>query len=150
GALGTRVGERWPPVVVGRAAVLRCADPAEELAAAAEWAARSLQANPSACFAIVVPELAQRHAEVGRVLGDAIGSMRVFVDGPGAGLDGRPLLGALLTARELLLLPSAGFAALSRWLRSPFFHHAAGADAAVLERRLREEALAQVPFVDAY
>src|SRR5690606_19355967 len=74
----------------------------------------------------------------------------LFVAGERSSADDRSLLGAALSALELLL-PSAGIAELSRWLRSPFFHdEPTRAVAAALERDLRDDPVASVPFVEAY
>lgn len=153
---GTRIGTAAPPEVRGRAAACRSADPGDELAAAAEWAAGKLRADPSACIAIVLPDLGERAAETRRVLQDALGANgedvaeRIFVAGERTTADTRPLLGAVLIGLELLL-PSAGIAELSRWLRSPFFHDEPTLSAAAaFERSLRTLPGAQLPFVDAY
>src|SRR5690606_24182056 len=125
---GTRIERAVPSAVRGRAAALRCADPREELDAAAEWAAHKLAADPSACVAIVVPDLGARAVEARRTLRGALGDVpedgaddKLFIAGERSSADERPLAGAVLCALELLQ-PSAGIAELSRWLRSPFFH----------------------------
>jgi len=154
---GTHIEQAAPSAERGRAAALRCADPREELDAAAEWAAHRLAADPSACVAIVVPDLDGRAGEVRRVLCEALGiaageeaSGRLYIAGERSSADERPLLGAVLGALELLQ-PSAGIAELSRWLRSPFFHaHGARAAAARLERTLRDDPRSGIPFLEAY
>lgn len=160
-AVGTPIETVAPPSVSGRASVLRCADPREELSAAAEWAAHALAAAPDTCIAIVVPDLAALASDVHRMLVDALGAIagpvvgadfadRVFISTSPASADARPLVGAVLNALELLT-PAAGFATFSRWLRSPFFHDGpTRAAAAAFETRLRRDTLAQVPFLDAY
>ena len=130
---------------------LIAADPADELAHAADWAAERIEAAPGSRLAVVVPDLDARRDEVERAFADRLGASRV--SGPG----GRPLagigvFGAALAALRLLA-PGAGFGALSRCLRSPFFasadadraRHAAG-----FEIWLRSDARAHEPFVASY
>lgn len=154
---GTRIVAAASPEARGRAIACRCTEPRDELVAAAEWAAGKLRADPSASVAIVVPGLGERAADVGRVLRDALdanvghdAAQKLFIAGERLTADAWPLLGAALTGLELLL-PSAGIAELSRWLRSRFFHDEPTlAAAAVFERDLRNMPAAQLPFVDAY
>ncbi len=56
----------------GAARIALAADPAAELAAAAQWCAERLSTTPGARLLVIVPELAQRHAEVRRVFDAAL------------------------------------------------------------------------------
>ncbi len=154
---GSRIDELAPRPVNGRAVALRCTDPRAELEAAAEWAARTCARDPGACCAVVVPDLGARSVEVRRIFRDALAALagidadgHLFVAAERSSADLRPLLGAILNALELVT-PAAGFATLSRWLRSPFFHDEPTLPvAAAIERDLRDDPAAYVPFVDAW
>lgn len=139
----------------GRALVVRCADPIEELEAAADWAVDALRKRPDARFAIVLPDLEERGAEAVRALesrlGGTAGAPAPYLAVPRGRADAGPLVGAALNALELLS-PEAGFAELSRWLRSPFWHRTPEerAQAASFDAQWRETPAAQLPFLVAY
>ncbi len=107
--------------------------PRRELECAARWARTRLeQARGAAAprIAIVVPDLAQRRAEVARVFArvlsaGASSSAPSFNVSLGEPLSDRPLADAALALLELALSPTA-FERVSRVLRSPFI---AGAEA---------------------
>ena len=55
----------YPAAAAATAArIAHAADPAEELACAAQWCAKRLSATPGARLLVIVPELARRHDEV--------------------------------------------------------------------------------------
>jgi probable DNA repair protein len=130
---------------------LRAADPWDEIKRAADWAAASLEADPSVRLAIVVPELEARRDEVESVLIDKLGGQFFMISG-GRTLADIGIFGAAMTAIELLS-GRAEFDVLSRWLRSPFFATTDASrvrDAAALEIAFRSEPRAQRGFVDAW
>jgi len=139
----------------GRALVVRCADPDEELEIAAAWAVDAIRQRPEARFAIVLPDLGERRAEATRALETRLreipGARAPYLAAPRGRADSGPLVGAALTALELLS-PEAGFPELSRWLRSPFWHRTPEerAQAASFDVLWREAPAAQLPFLVAY
>lgn len=109
-ARGCRV-EILPPGAVDRstAAVVACADPAAECAAAAVWARDRLAANPDARLAIVAPDLAAVRDRLEFLLDDLLHPALLRPEG--AGLPrrfnfslGRPLAGEAPVAVALALL----------------------------------------------
>lgn len=152
---GWRVEARTAGGEPGRAVALGLADADDELQAAAAWAAQQCAANPAGRVALVVADLPARRGTVDRVLEEAFrGTLphdQVWTE-QGPPLDADPSIGAALCGIELLS-PQGGFVALSRWLRSPFFH---GVDAEALSAAARIETvcrslmLAQLPFHAAY
>ncbi|HEX6999084.1 MAG TPA: PD-(D/E)XK nuclease family protein [Gammaproteobacteria bacterium] len=150
-----RAGGTWAPLAMPACTPRRVrvplADAEEERRAAAEWASRRLAANPSARVALVVADLAQSFDDVERALDDAFGGERGRWWSPYAGrLASDPVVGAAL-ARIALLTPAGTFADLSRWLRElPPSGAPAAAARALLERELRDDVAAQLPFLAAY
>ncbi|HEX5419823.1 MAG TPA: PD-(D/E)XK nuclease family protein [Gammaproteobacteria bacterium] len=152
-AAGWRIGPRAiprRPVLASRTAF---GDENAELTAAARWVQRRFERAPTRRFAVVIPRLESRAAEVRRVFADAgAGDAPIFIAGAGPSLDARPLVGAALNALELLS-PRGGFTEFGRWLRSPFFAEEGTlerAAAARLEAQWRGELVAQLPFMTAY
>ncbi|HEX7080301.1 MAG TPA: PD-(D/E)XK nuclease family protein [Gammaproteobacteria bacterium] len=155
-ASGATITTAAPPECPGAAYRIRCADPLDELRAAAAWAARRLDEHPSARVAIVVDDLAERADEVRRALLETLGGGNaspppLFVAAPAADVDALPLAGAALNALELVS-PKGAFSHLSRWLRNPRFHWdpRSSAAAARAEAKLREALGASLPFLEAY
>ena len=117
----------------------------EELRAAGQWAARKLSADPNQRLGMVVPNPTRRRTEISRILDDALGprdraylghdTAPAFFDIQGEPADDFPMIGAALTALELLS-PRGRFTTFSRWLRSPFF----AAESAEIDARRRLEA----------
>ena len=153
---GWRIERRSAPEssAVRRRASL--ADARDELRMAVAWARRRIAAAPAARIALIVPALDERRAELERALEEplAVASAREDAAVPlwygGRGLAESPRVGAALDALSLGT-ESAGFETLSRWLRSPFFAEPGEQSArAALERELRRDVLAQLPFSVAY
>ena len=139
------------PACAPRRVRVPLADAEEERRVAAEWVRRRLAENPSARVALVVPDLAQSIDDVERALDEAFDGERGRWWSPYAGSLARdPVVGAAL-ARIALLTPAGTFAHLSRWLRElPPSGAPAAATRAVLERELRDDVAAQLPFLAAY
>jgi probable DNA repair protein len=129
------------------------ADARDELRTAVLWARMRLARAPNTRIALVVPEPGERRAEVERALREPLA--RAAADVPvwyaGLGLGESPRLGAALDALALGSA-TATFETLSRWLRSPFFgrDERERAACAALERELRRDVRAQLPFAIAY
>ena len=149
--------ERWSaPTSAAARLRVRLADARDELRTAVAWARARLAATPAARIALVVPALDGRRAELERALEEPLGrdtasdAARVPLWYGGRALAGSPRLGAALEALALGT-ESATFETLSRWLRSPFFGAASEHSAlAALERELRRDVRAQLPFTTAY
>ncbi len=134
---------------------IRLADARDELRTAIAWARARLRAAPNARIAIVVPALDERRAELERALEEPLDAIAPedaavpFWYG-GRALAESPRVGAALDALSLGTA-SAAFETLSRWLRSPFFGDGRELSAlAALERELRRDVRAQLPFLVAY
>jgi probable DNA repair protein len=135
---------------------VRLADARDELRTAVAWARRRVAEAPGTRIALVVPALDERRAELERALEEPLADGSAPEDAAvplwygGRALAESPRVGAALDALALGT-ESAGFETLSRWLRSPFFaeprEHSARA---ALERELRRDLLAQLPFSVAY
>jgi len=126
---GTRIQTLQPARSGPRPQVRACADPADELAAAAEWAAALLRARPDATVGLVFPDLAQRRADVADALGDALapgqvlpghtGEPRAWNLSLGLPLSDWPLIDAALLSLELWLRKGP-HGDVGRLLRSPY------------------------------
>lgn len=125
-----------------------CQDSAHELRAAAAWARERLEQQPEASIGVVIPDLANRPAEVRRVfLDELLPDWRLSGRAADAPLNvsyGEPLLQVPVIAAAFNVLQlgqgRATFNDFSLWLRSRWF---AGADTelaarALLDVRLRE------------
>jgi ATP-dependent helicase/nuclease subunit B len=135
---------------------VRLADARDELRTAVAWARRRIASSPSCRVALVVPALDERRAELERALEQPLAHRAAREDPTvplwygGRALAESPRVGAALDALSLGT-ESATFETLSRWLRSPFFGDASElATRAGLERELRRDVLAQLPFSVAY
>ncbi len=128
-AAGTDI-RTWQPARSGSRPRVRVgADPAAELAAAAEWAATLLRARPEAKVGLVFPDLEQRRAAVADALGDVLapgqvlpghtGEPRAWNLSLGSPLSEWPLVDAALLFLGLWASkgPHADF---GRLLRSPY------------------------------
>ena len=157
---GHRFASWEPPSVNRRCCRVPLPEAADEVRAAAEWAAEKFSRNPKQRVAIVIPRLESRRSEVQHLLDDRLhaGRTRLGVEGSEGSVDlqGRPaaddpLIGAALTALELFS-QQGRFHTLSRWLRSPFFVSAAGEaeTRCRLETRLRTGVEAQLGFLEAF
>jgi probable DNA repair protein len=132
----------------GAAARVRLADAADELRCAAAWAAAKLEHAPAARVALVVPGLAERHADLERTTANlALEGEPMPIWHGGAPLAAQPLIGAALDGIEVAL-GSTGFETFSRWLRSPFFAAGAAerASRAKLEAALRLDMRIKLPL----
>lgn len=147
-AAGCEIRDWRAPGPSGAVARVRLADGADELRCAAAWAAAKLRERPTARIALVVPSLAERHAELERA------TANLDVDGEpipiwhgGAPLAAQPLIAAALDGIEVALA-STRFDTFSRWLRSPFFAPDAAerASRAKLEAALRLDMRAKLPL----
>jgi len=150
---GCRV-ERWDaPAAAAVRLRVRLADARDELRTALAWARTRLAAAPDARIALVVPALAERRGEIDRALEEPLARApeRVPVAHGGRGLGESPRIGAALAALALGS-SAASFETLSRWLRSSFFSRdeAEHAACAALEREMRRDLRAQLPFAIAY
>ena len=148
-ALGTRARRVAPPRREADPRLLSFPDGRLELAAAAAWARRKLDENPSASIAIVVPDLEAQASLLEVLLDEALAPQRLFPGQEQAPRPwnlslGRPLADAPVVAAALLALGLARsdmeIAELGRLLRSPFIGGSSteGAQRARLERWLRE------------
>jgi len=139
----------WEPAPVAAEAIRRvaCNDPDAEFELALRWAAGILTAEPEAEATIVVPDLEARHATIRRTLDRVLDPARLLPGAEGAAIYdiavGTPLAAepAIAAALDALaaLSSRADFDTLSRWLRSAWFGHDAGASVAT-ELELRERA----------
>ena len=148
--------ERWSaPEASAVRMRIRLADARDELRTAIAWARQRLWAAPNARVALVVPALDERRAELERALEQPLDAAAredeaVPLWYGGRALAESPSVGAALDALSLGT-ESAAFETLSRWLRSPFFGDARELSAlAALERELRRDVRAQLPFLVAY
>ncbi|MGI9257983.1 MAG: hypothetical protein ACR2QQ_04040, partial [Gammaproteobacteria bacterium] len=151
----------WEPHVANpRERRVGLADAEQELAVAAEWAAKTLAENRDQRLAIVVARTDPRHHEIARILNRALDtgpaslasrSAPQYFEPKGAPAADDPAVGAALNALELLS-PRGRFVHLSRWLRSPFFVSDPDddLDRAAVERDLRSKPLSQLGFRDAF
>ena len=150
---GCRVERRTPPSTAAVRLRARLGDARDELRTAVAWARARLAAAPAARIALVVPALDERRAEIERASDEhGAGTLqRVPVWYARRGIADAPRLGAALDALSLGT-STATFETLSRWLRSPFFRLDDGEHAvcAALERELRRDVRAQLPFGTAY
>jgi ATP-dependent helicase/nuclease subunit B len=153
---GCRIEHRAPRAQAADLRRTTLADAAEELRAAVHWARRRLAATPAQRIAIVVSGLAERHGEIERALAendrgsDAADGTPVWFGG--SRLAANPRVAAAINALALCS-HGATFESLSHWLRSPFFVAASADDGALraaLERELRRDIRAQLPFATAY
>jgi ATP-dependent helicase/nuclease subunit B len=132
-------------------------DASSELRTAVLWLRAQLEADRTARVALVVPDLDDREPEVLHALeacqSESNGSARASSWALLAGerTSSKPLISAAMGALELFS-PTATFATLSRWLRSPFFCRSAEerASRAMLEVALRTRITTQLGFLDAY
>lgn len=126
---GTRI-QTWGAARSGsHARVSRCADPAAELAAAADWAASLLRARPDATVGLVFLDLEQRREDVADALGDALapgqvlpghaGEPRAWNLSLGSPLSEWPLVDAALLFLGLWL-GKGSHGDIGRLLRSPY------------------------------
>lgn len=139
-----------PPACAGHVQRLPCADPAQEIEAAAAWARSRLEAGSSR-IGIVVPDLAARRSAIVRIFSATMAPDYALPGTVPGVLPFNLSLGEALTAYPLvdgalLLLELAGrdmeFESASRLLRSPFI---AGGEAerdsrAMLDAELRRRA----------
>ena len=133
---GTPTRSAWP-------------DGRQELAAAAGWARRRLEAAPGARLAIVVPDLDAHASLVEDLLDDALAPTRLLPgqgDAPrpwnvslGRPLADAPIVAAALSVLDFTVRAGIEFGGASRLLRSPFLGGAAAeaGQRAALEARLR-------------
>ena len=144
-ALGPRARRLMPTRREAGPGLLSFADSRVELAAAADWARRKLDENPSARIAIVVPDLEAQAPMLEALLDAALAPQRLFPGNEQAPRPwnlslGRPLSEAPVVAAALLALGLARsdmeLSELGRLLRSPFLGGASaeGADRARLDR----------------
>jgi probable DNA repair protein len=148
GRRGCRVERRHAPVVTAERKAVRLADAADELGTAIDWAGARLASHPTSRIAVVVAGLADRRIEIERALGNQrLGGAPIWYGG--APLGASPRIGAALDGIRLGT-GSAGFETFSRWLRSPFFGNDELALRAKLEREIRKDLRAQLPFAVAY
>ena len=130
--VGTNIATCSPQAVEGAVARTVADSPRHELEAAALWARMRL--DSSACgqrarIAIVVPDLAQRRAEVDRVFARVL-APALFNISLGEPLSAAPLADAALALVDLAVGP-VEYQRASRLLRSPFI---AGATAEMAQR----------------
>jgi ATP-dependent helicase/nuclease subunit B len=149
GALGARARTVAPPARGGSPTLAGFPDSRHELAEAAAWARRRLEANPGARLGIVVPDLEAQAPVLEDLLDEALAPERLL---PGRGDAprpwnlslGQPLVDAPVVAAAFLALGLAReeleYVELSRLLRSPFFGGAADEGG----QRARLEAWARV------
>jgi ATP-dependent helicase/nuclease subunit B len=127
--------------------IAQAADPAAELAAAAQWCAERLSASPTARLLVIVPELARRHSEVRRVFAAALdpGYLRRganAADEPVFALEGTTPLRSYapisdgLRALQVLTQPIE-LSELSQWLRGSAWRQPDAARRAQLDVWLR-------------
>jgi ATP-dependent helicase/nuclease subunit B len=143
-AAGARVKIAAPPASAGRLARIPLQDAESEIIAAARWARARLEAGPDARIGIVVPDLAERRAQVMRIFDDvlypggvlpsAAARAPLYNLSAGAALADCPLIHDALLALKLaggdVTLAEAG-----ALLRSPFF---AGAEHEFAARALHD------------
>lgn len=149
---GVEVGMASAPRVAATRRAVRLADSTEELRAALAWAKRRLEASPQARIAVVLTGVAERYAEIERALAGALADLAPGLGwAGGAPLGADPTVGAAYSALTLLE-PTTGYAALGRWLRSPFFASTAAESfaCAQLDRRLRGELRSRLAFAASY
>ncbi|HTB67400.1 MAG TPA: PD-(D/E)XK nuclease family protein [Steroidobacteraceae bacterium] len=131
----------------GAARIALAADPAAELAAAAQWCAERLSTTPGARLLVIVPELAQRHAEVRRVF-DAVLDPGYLERGAAAAnevmfaLEGAPSLRSYAPISDALralqgLTQAIELSELSQWLRGASWRQPDAARRAQLDVWLR-------------
>lgn len=135
---GIEVVRTAPAVREARVMRTTFESPRHELEGAARWARARLErsaASPAPRIAVVVPDLAQRRAEVLRVFSRVLGPC--FNVSLGTSLAASPLVDAALAILELCSGPMAG-GRVSRLLRSPFI---AGAQAELAQRARLDAAL---------
>lgn len=118
-------------------AMAHAADPAQELALAAQWCQQRLLGMPEARLLVIVPELAQRRGEVQRLFDAALGADAdaYALEGGQALLAYAPVAAGLSTLR--MLSSPVEFAQLSQWLRDSFWPRPAMAARAQLDVWLR-------------
>jgi ATP-dependent helicase/nuclease subunit B len=129
------------------AAMAHAADPAAELDMAAQWCRERLSAAPTARLLVIVPDLAQRQADVRRVFDamldpDYLGRGAVEADSAVYAIEGgQPLLRYAPVGEGLrtlqLLTCDVELTQLSQWLRDSFWAAPAAAQRAQLDVWLR-------------
>lgn len=129
-AAGAAIRQAPNRATVGSATKLGCADPDAELRAAAGWARRRLEREPTSRLLIAIPDLDERRAQVERAFGDVLDPGSLLVNSPAraapfvleenVALDRYPIVATALTAFALAA-GRLGFDGLSHWLRSPYW-----------------------------
>ena len=129
------------------AAMAHAADPAAELAMAAQWCRERLGVTPGARLLVIVPDLAQRHTEVQRVFDatldpDYLGRGALAADRVVYAIEGgQPLLSYAPVSAGLrtlqLLTDDVELTQVSQWLRASFWAAPAAAQRAQLDVWLR-------------
>jgi ATP-dependent helicase/nuclease subunit B len=152
---GGRVEHLRPPATSAVLRRAKLADAVEELRAAVAWARNRLATDPFQRIAIVVQGLSERYGEIERALAEPRTGAS-DADTPvwygGSRLDASPRVAAAANAIALGS-SEATFESFSHWLRSPFFAAAEVDDRAAraaVERELRRDVRAQLPFATAY
>ncbi len=125
--------------------VLDAPDRDAELRAAGAWARDRLLAEPGRRVAIIVPDLAGRALQAGRLIAEGFSPGWQLRPGEGSGINvsyGRPLADYGLIDAALgvlgLIREDPDFSALGRLLRSPFLAPSGADGRAALELSLRE------------
>ena len=129
-ARGSAVRELRCSFAEAPAVFATAADPAAELDLMAQWCAQRLSTQPAARLLVIVPDLAQRQAEVRRVFDAALDPGYLYRGASGDSVayaleGGQPLSAyapigeALRTLR--LLTSEVELAVISQWLRGPFW-----------------------------
>ncbi|HEY1899253.1 MAG TPA: PD-(D/E)XK nuclease family protein [Steroidobacteraceae bacterium] len=143
---GTVVAEAACTFAAAPGSVVQAPDPATELALVAQWCRARLSAAPTARLLVIVPDLAQRQAEVRRVFDEALdpGYLRADLEAAGtpyAVEGGRPLLSYAPIAAGLSTLQLLGsdveLAQISQWLRGGFWLQPDASRRALLDVWLR-------------
>ena len=148
--------ETWAPTAsTATPRVLACADPARELAAAADWAAAMVRARPDSIIGLVLLDLEQRRDAVVDALGDAMAPAQVL---PGFSSEprawnlslGLPLCEWSLIDTALLSLSlclrRGSHTDIGRLLRSPYLGDGMGeaGQRALLDLWLREQGVCEL------
>jgi ATP-dependent helicase/nuclease subunit B len=146
---GTQVEEAEPEGIAGNVARVVCADADAELEAAARWARTQLLARPDARVGVVVPDLAQRRADVLRIFAEALRtgdeSVAAVDVSLGVALSEWPLVHDALLLLDTVRERPLPFADWSLLIRSPFL--GAGSEEASARARL-DAALRQTCFAE--
>ncbi|MGH8221303.1 MAG: PD-(D/E)XK nuclease family protein [Steroidobacteraceae bacterium] len=137
-AAGAEPGEAWG---------LSAGDAHEELELAGEWCRSRLSGHPGARLLVIVPDLAERRAQVLQALRRALAPRELLLgEGEIAGLvaleGGTPLAGEPIVRHALATLDflagRAEFEAVSAWLRAAFWNAPEQIERAALDTALRE------------